>query len=102
METYFSNMFGELGSKGKLVEDLHVLVHDAEELVKVAGANVADKSKEELNSALERVKASCRKIEAKATVSAKQADKLIRQHPYESMGVALALGLLIGVLVNRE
>lgn len=102
METYFSNMFGELGSKDKLVEDLHELVHDAEELVKVAGTNVEEKSRAELNTALERVKASCRKIEEKAAVGARRADRVIRSHPYESIGIALGLGLLVGVLTNRR
>ena len=33
---------------------------------------------------------------------AKAADKTIRDHPYESIGVAFGLGLLIGVLVTRK
>jgi ElaB/YqjD/DUF883 family membrane-anchored ribosome-binding protein len=37
---------------------------------------------------------------AKATV--KKADTAIRTHPYESLGVAFGIGLLIGVLVTRK
>ena len=102
MEMYFDNMTAEEGTKEKLVQDLMTLVHDAEELVKATGSNVADKSKTELIEALKRVKASCQKVEASASASARQADQFIRQHPYEVAGAALALGLLIGVLVTRD
>ena len=102
MEMYFSNMTAEEGTKEKLVQDLMTLVHDAEELVKTAGGEVAAKSKTELITALERVKASCRKVEAQALAGAKRTDQLIRENPYQSIGIAFGLGLLLGVLANRE
>jgi ElaB/YqjD/DUF883 family membrane-anchored ribosome-binding protein len=102
MEMYFSNMTAEEGTKEKLVQDLMTLVQDAEELVKAAGGNVAAKSKMELISALDRVKASCKRVEAQAVVGAKRTDQLIRENPYQSIGIAFGLGLLLGVLVNRD
>lgn len=51
---------------------------------------------------LAKAKVTCHELEEKAVVSAKAADKVIRQHPYESIGVAFGVGLLIGVLVNRR
>jgi len=33
---------------------------------------------------------------------AKATDKVIREHPYESIGVAFGVGLLIGVLATRK
>ena len=101
METYFNNISGDTTTE-KLVEDLHLLVNDAEQLVKVAGGNLGEKSRTELNSALERVKASCRKVESTVATGARRADRAIREHPYQSMGVALGLGLLVGILVNRD
>jgi ElaB/YqjD/DUF883 family membrane-anchored ribosome-binding protein len=35
-------------------------------------------------------------------VAAKKADTVIRAHPYESLGVAFGIGMLIGVLVGRK
>jgi ElaB/YqjD/DUF883 family membrane-anchored ribosome-binding protein len=101
METYF-NKLSEDTTTEKLVEDLHLLVNDAEQLVKAAGSTLGEKSRTELNSALERVKASCRKVETKVAIGARRADHVIRDHPYQSIGVALGLGLLIGILVNRD
>ena len=102
METYFSNMKAQDGTREKLVEDLLVLVHDAEELVKATGSEISGKSKDELSAALGRVKASCRALQSKASIGARQADRLVREHPYQTIGIALGLGLLIGVLVNRD
>ena len=102
METYFSNMKAQEGTKEKLLEDLLVLVHDAEELVKASGGQLAGKSNVELTAMLERVKTGCRAIQAKAAGGARQADQLVRQHPYQSIGIAFGLGLLIGVLVKRN
>src|SRR5437867_12124482 len=102
METYFSNMTAEEGTKEKLVQDLRTLVHDAEELVRATGSQLADKSKTELATALERLKAGSRKLERKAVAGARQTDRVIRDHPYQSIGVAFGLGLLLGAWVNRN
>jgi ElaB/YqjD/DUF883 family membrane-anchored ribosome-binding protein len=102
MEMYFSNMTAEEGTKEKLVQDLINLVHDAEELVKSAGGDVAAKSKTELIAALDRVKASSQKLQTQAAAGARRTDQLIRENPYQSIGIAFGIGLLIGVLVNRN
>jgi ElaB/YqjD/DUF883 family membrane-anchored ribosome-binding protein len=90
------------GTKEKLIQDLRVLVHDAEELIKAGGEKLAGKSREELTAALDRVKATCRKIEQQARSTATEADRLIRENPYQSAGVAFGLGLLLGVLIGRK
>ena len=41
-------------------------------------------------------------MEEKAVAGAKATDKVIRDHPYESLGVAFGLRLLVGVLVTRK
>jgi ElaB/YqjD/DUF883 family membrane-anchored ribosome-binding protein len=102
METYFSNMTAGDGTKEKLVQDLATLVNDAEELVKATGGQLADKSKTELVAALDQVKASCRTMQNRAIAGARSADRVIREHPYQSLGIAFGVGLLIGVLVNRD
>ena len=34
--------------------------------------------------------------------SARAADRVIRDHPYQTVGIAFGVGLLVGVLVNRK
>ena len=102
METYFQNMTADEGSKDKLIGDLNILVHDAEALIKVTGKDLSEKSKEQLMGALERFKGSCRKVEQEAATAAKATDKLIRENPYKTAGIAFGLGVLIGILVSRD
>jgi ElaB/YqjD/DUF883 family membrane-anchored ribosome-binding protein len=102
METYFQNMAVEEGSKDKLIRDLNTLVHDAEALIKIAGKDLSAKSKEQLMAALERFKITCHRVEAEAVSAAKATDKIIREHPYKSIGVAFGVGVLLGVLVSRD
>src|SRR4051812_21148008 len=41
-------------------------------------------------------------IQEKATTSARATDRAIRDHPYETLGIAFAIGVLLGVLINRK
>jgi ElaB/YqjD/DUF883 family membrane-anchored ribosome-binding protein len=48
------------------------------------------------------LKAMIQRAEEKAVEQAKAADKVIREHPYQTIGLAFGLGLLIGILVRRK
>jgi len=89
----------------KLVHDLKTVAHDTEELLKASAGEVSDKAREaraRLTAAVERAKESCARLQEKAVESAKAADKVVREHPYQSIGIAFGVGLLIGVLVTRK
>jgi len=81
---------------------LNVLIGDAEDLVKATGGKLAEKSKDELLVGLEKLKTSCQRVEKKAAAGAHTADRLIRENPYQSVGIAFGAGLLLGVLLNRD
>ena len=92
-------------STEKLVGDLKVIAHDTEELLKASAGQMGEKAHEaraRLTAALESAKAACRRLEERAIESAKATDKVIREHPYQSIGAAFGIGLLIGVLVTRK
>ncbi len=92
-------------SAEKIITDLKVLARDAEEMLKTTAGQAGGKMSEvraRLASALESAKATCHRLEDKARAGAKAADHAIREHPYESIGVAFGMGLLIGVLVGRR
>lgn len=42
------------------------------------------------------------KVQEGTVAGAKATDRTIREHPYESLGVAFGLGVLIGVLIARR
>jgi ElaB/YqjD/DUF883 family membrane-anchored ribosome-binding protein len=89
----------------KLMTDLRVLTRDAEALMHATAGQAGEKMTElrqRLSAAVESAKATCQRLEEKAIAGAKAADKTIREHPYESIGAAFGVGLLIGVLVGRR
>lgn len=89
----------------KLVTDLKVLSHDAEAVLQATAGQAGEKMADlraRLATTLESAKATYRRLEGKTIAGAKVADKTIREHPYESIGVAFGVGLLIGVLVGRR
>jgi ElaB/YqjD/DUF883 family membrane-anchored ribosome-binding protein len=51
---------------------------------------------------LSEIKAMLQNAEEKAVEQAKAADRVIREHPYQTIGLAFGLGLLIGVLARRK
>jgi ElaB/YqjD/DUF883 family membrane-anchored ribosome-binding protein len=48
------------------------------------------------------IKMMFQRAEEKAIERAKVADKVIRDHPYPTIGIAFVLGLLLGVVVRRR
>jgi ElaB/YqjD/DUF883 family membrane-anchored ribosome-binding protein len=54
-----------------------------------------------LENAIEKAQEVCERLQDQTATAAKATDKTIREHPYEAMGVAFGLGLLIGLLVAR-
>ncbi len=48
------------------------------------------------------LKAMFQRAEERAVERAKAADKVIRDHPYQTIGLAFGIGLLIGVLAGRR
>ncbi len=89
----------------RLAGDLKLVMRDAEDLLKATAGEAGDKVKEvrsRLASAMESARETCEKLQDKTLEAAKATDHVIREHPYESIGVAFGLGLLIGLLVARR
>ena len=96
-------------ARERIMNDLQTLTRDAEDLLKATAGDVSEKAKEargRVAAALERAKATYASLQdqtvATARAAAKRADVVIRDHPYESIGAAFGVGLLIGVLVARR
>ena len=88
-----------------LAADIKLLARDAEELLKATAGEAGEKIKEvrvRLSKALESAKVTSDYLQDKTVQTAKAADQVIREHPYESMGVAFGVGLLVGLLALRR
>ncbi len=81
------------------------LLEDAQELLS-ATAHVAEEkvveARRRLTAAIEKGKAALHNIQDKAVAGAKATDQVIRDHPYQSIGVALGVGALFGYLISRR
>lgn len=51
---------------------------------------------------VDELKSMIQRAEEKAVERAKAADRVIRDHPYQTIGLAFGLGLLIGVLTIQR
>lgn len=96
-------------ARERVLTDLQALTRDAEELLKATAGDVSEKAnvaRARVSAALDRAKTTCAHLQdqtvATAKAAAKQADTVIREHPYESIGVAFGVGLLLGVVVARK
>ena len=92
-------------STEKLLQDLRAVVHDGEELLKAGVQDLSERgmaARERLAAAVEIAKETGRKLQERTVASARAADLAIREHPYESIGIAFGIGMLFGVLVNRR
>lgn len=89
----------------RLAADIKLLIRDAEELLKATAGDAGEKLKDvrsRLSKAMESAKATCQDIQESTIKSAKGVDETVREHPYESMGIALGVGLLVGLLLGRR
>src|SRR5215468_5655916 len=97
MELYYKDLISEDASLEKLVDDLMLLVQGANEFAAEAGV-----PREEIAGKLERFKASCQRVKEQAVAGALATDKVMRQYPYSSLGIAFGLGVLAGVLFRKR
>jgi len=62
------------------------------------GGDLRDK----LESAVEKAKVLCERLQEQTTAAAKAADRTVRENPYQAVGVAFGLGILAGLLISRS
>ncbi len=91
--------------KRKTTADAGQLVEDAEELL-AATAHIAEAkvlaARKRLSAALESGREMLDDFKEKAIAGAKATDETIRENPYQSIGVALGVGILIGLFLGRR
>lgn len=92
-------------STEKLLQDLKEVVRDGEELLRAGADEIGERgaaAREKLAAALEVAKETQRRLQEKAVASAKAADTYIRSNPYQSIGIAFGVGLLLGLYASRR
>jgi ElaB/YqjD/DUF883 family membrane-anchored ribosome-binding protein len=79
------------------------LVEDAQELI-AATAHIAEEkvmsARKRLAVAVESCRDAWSTVQESAASGARAADQAVRDHPYQSIGIALGAGLLLGLLAR--
>jgi ElaB/YqjD/DUF883 family membrane-anchored ribosome-binding protein len=93
----------------KLKEDLQVLVHDAEALLQATAGQAGEKveslrarAKESLQRARERLATAQQATVQEVRKSAQSVDHLVHERPWQAVGIAAGVGLLVGLLIGRR
>ncbi len=93
---------GSEGAAQKTGQDVRAAARAGSEQVKAGIGEAMEHGKEatsRLTTALINAKS---KIGESTVAGAKITDRTIREHPYESIGIAFGIGVLLGVLINRK
>ncbi|ACV34031.1 YqjD family protein [Accumulibacter sp.] len=96
-------------NKQKLVSDMKVVVADAEEILRatagVAGEKMGD-LRERIGERLRDAKLRLADAEAalvdRTKAAARATDDFVHDNPWRAVGVAAAVGLLLGVIIGRR
>lgn len=91
--------------ENQLADNLHSVTQDAESFVRETSSGLSEKARDaraRLAASLATARAGLTSINEKAIEGAKATDRVIRANPYQSMGVAFGVGVLLGVLAARS
>ena len=96
-------------SRAKLVDEFAAVLAEAEEMLKRAAAESGDKARDlrsQVETKLLRAKLSLQELEGQAVDHAKAAaratDDYVHDNPWRAIGVAAAVGVVVGLLMNRR
>lgn len=100
---------GSTISTDKLVEDLRVLVRDAEALLQATAAQTGDRidglrerAKESLQQARARLADAEKEAAREVREAAHATDQFVHRNPWQAVGIAAGIGLVVGLLIGRR
>lgn len=107
MNAKLANVENEI-SKEKLMQDLRVVVADAEDLLRATAGQAGEKVsaareriQENLAAAKQRLAAAQDAVVARTKEAAKVTDEYVHENPWRAVGIAAGVGLVIGMLISR-
>jgi len=96
-------------SKEKLMQDLKIVIGDAEELLRATASQAGEKAvaaREKIQDSLHRAKVKLAEAEDimidKTRQAARATDEYVHDHPWKAVGVAAGIGLIVGLLIGRR
>lgn len=95
--------------KDRLMSDLHAVVAEAESLLRATAGQAGEGASEmraKVQASLDRAKRNLHDLQdaavEKARAAGRATDAYVHDNPWQAMGVAAGVGLLIGLLISRR
>lgn len=96
-------------STRRLIHELRAAIKDVEALAKATGGDIGDHAKEAREQASEsagKMRAGLEDLESqladRAKLLAEDATDFVRENPWQSIGIAAAVGVVAGLLLGRR
>lgn len=96
-------------SKEKLVADMKVVIADAEELLRATAGQAGEKlaaARAKVQDSVDTAKVKLAELGEvgvdKAKAAARATDDYVHEHPWTAVGIAGAVGLVLGMLISRR
>ncbi len=96
-------------TREQLVDDFATVLHETEDLLKKASHETGERAKDlraQVDAKLLAAKLRLQELQGEAVDRAKDAaratDDYVRDNPWQAIGVAAAVGFLVGMLVSRR
>jgi ElaB/YqjD/DUF883 family membrane-anchored ribosome-binding protein len=96
-------------SASQLIDDLTAVIRDAESLLRATAAQTGDRVEEiraRAEESVRQAKARLAGVEEQALeharVLAGEADQYVRANPWQAIGIAAGVGLVLGLLMSRR
>ncbi|TAM39599.1 MAG: DUF883 domain-containing protein [Burkholderiaceae bacterium] len=96
-------------NKDKLIDDVRVVISDAEELLRVTAGQASEGAaalRGRIEAGLKKTRVDLARLQDAAVVKAKAAgrvtDDFVNDNPWKSVGVAAGIGLVVGLLIGRR
>lgn len=93
----------------KLMQDMRVVVADAEDLLKATAGQTGERvekirarAEESLRTARNRLQIAGKAVQEGATEAAHTVDEQVHKNPWSAVGVAAGVGLVLGILLGRR
>jgi ElaB/YqjD/DUF883 family membrane-anchored ribosome-binding protein len=93
----------------RLVEDLKTVMNDAEALLRATSAQTGEKIQEvraRAEESLRQARARLSEVEEEALRRAREladaTEEYVRDNPWQSIGIAAGIGLVLGILISRR
>ena len=109
MDATANNSHHTTDPKDRLIEDLKLVIRDAEDLLKHTGQQTTEgfrNAKAKFETTLESAKVELHNLEevvvAKTKEAAQATDEYVKENPWKAVGIGAGIGLICGMLISRR